>query len=90
MSCSANGTTEIATNIAFSLGSAWQSVPTVSATYTFKDDISKKTLTTKTLTPATAPIGNTNVLLGLEKGSGDFVVQAVALVDAPEGGTCHP
>ena len=57
MSCSANGTTEIATNIAFSLGSEWQPVPTVSATYTFKDDISKKTLTTKTLTPATAPIG---------------------------------
>jgi hypothetical protein len=90
MSCSANGTAEIASNIAFSLGSEWQPVPTESATYTFTDDITKKALTSKTLTPAAAPIGNTNVLLGLASGSGEFVIQAVSLVDAPEGGTCHP
>ena len=31
-----------------------------------------------------------NVLLGLQSGSGTLGIQAVALVDAPEGGTCHP
>jgi hypothetical protein len=90
MSCSANGTKEIASNIPFSLGSDWQPVPTQSATYTFTDDIAKKTLTSKTLTPAAAPIGNTNVLVGLASGSGEFGIQAISLVDAPEGGTCHP
>ena len=90
MSCSANGTTEIATNVAYSLGSQWQPIATKSDTFTFKDDSSKTTLTTKTLTPAVAPIGNTNVLVGLKSATGAFGIQAISLVDAPEGGTCHP
>lgn len=90
MSCSSNGTKEIASNVDFSVGSDWQPVATESATFTFVDDIGKKTLTSKTLTPAAAPIGNTNVLLGLTSATGDFGIQAVSLVDAPEGGTCHP
>lgn len=90
MSCSGNGTKEIASNVDFSLGSDWMPVATTSATYTFMDDVAKKTLTTKTLTPAHAPIGNTNVLIGMQAGSGELGVQVVSLVDAPEGGTCHP
>ena len=35
-------------------------------------------------------VGNTNVLVGLASGSGEFGIQAISLVDAPEGGTCHP
>ena len=54
------------------------------------DDLSKKTLATKTVTPATAPIGNTNVMLGLQSVTGSYGIQVVPLVDAPEGGTCHP
>ena len=42
------------------------------------------------VTPAKAPVGNTNVLAGLAGGNGAFGVQAIPLVDAPEGGTCHP
>lgn len=90
MTCSTSGTAEIATNVSYSLGSEWQPVATESATYTFKDDVSKKTLATKTLTPAAPPIGNTNVLVGLASASGAFGIQAISLVDAPEGGTCHP
>ena len=41
------------------------------------------------VTPAKAPVGNTNVLAGLA-GGGGFGIQAIPLVDAPEGGTCHP
>ncbi len=42
------------------------------------------------VTPAKAPVANTNVLAGLAGGTGAFGVQAIPLVDAPEGGTCHP
>jgi hypothetical protein len=89
MTCSANGTTEIATKIDYSLGSAWVTVPTVSATYGFVDDSTGKSITTKTETPPAAPLGSTNMLIGLQSG-GAFPVQAVPLADAPEGGTCHP
>ena len=74
--------------MAYGLGSEWVAQPTQSLVFGFKDDLSGKTLTTHTLTPAKAPIGNTNVLLGLQGGSG--VIQVVPLTDAPEGGTCHP
>eukprot|EP01048_Picozoa_sp_COSAG05_P000124 COSAG05_NODE_3_length_51333_cov_129.132080_24_plen_626_part_00 len=81
----------IATNVAYGLGSSWVNVPTVPSAFGFVDEISKKALATKTVTPAGAPIGNTEVLLGLQSGGGaDFGMQVVSLVDAPEGGTCHP
>ena len=37
-----------------------------------------------------APLGSTNMLIGLQSGSGDTTIRAIALQDAPEGGTCHP
>ena len=81
----------IATNVAYGVGSDWVKVPTVSSSFGFVDDISKKTLATKTMMPASPPIGNTEVLLGLQLGVGSgFGTQVVSLVDAPEGGTCHP
>lgn len=80
----------IATNVAYGVGSDWIKVPTVSSAFSFTDEISKKTLATKTVTPAAAPIGNTEVLLGLQAGGVGFGTQVVSLVDAPEGGTCHP
>lgn len=79
-----------ASNIPYSLGSAWLPVPATPGAFTFTDSTSKKTLVTKTVTPPAAPLGFTNVLLGLQNGAGDLGVKVVSLVDAPEGGTCHP
>ena len=84
------GGKEIASNVAFGLGSSWVKVSNASAAYGFVDDLTKKTLATKTVTPAAAPIGNTIVLVGLQGAAGPYEIQAVPLVDAPEGGTCHP
>jgi hypothetical protein len=79
-----------ANNIPYSLGSEWTSVPPTPGAFAFTDSISKKTLATKTVTPPAAPLGFTNVLLGLQNGAGALGVKVVSLVDAPEGGTCHP
>ena len=87
MTSSAGGGKEIASNIAYGVGSNWIAQPTASTVYGFKDDTSGKSLTTHTVTPAAPPIGNTNVLVGLQSATGTFGVQAVPLVDAPEGGT---
>jgi hypothetical protein len=89
MTCSANGTEEIASNVKYSLGSPWYNVPTASATYTAKDDLSGKVLTTKVETPPAAPLGYTNFLLGLA-GGGGFGIELLPLADAPEGGVCKP
>jgi hypothetical protein len=90
MTCSANGTAEIATGVRYSLGSSWAPVPTQAETFGFTDDSTGKVVTSRQLTPAVAPIGNTAMMLGLQTGSGAFGVQAVSLVDAPEGGVCAP
>lgn len=84
------GGKQIASNVLYSLGSPWVDVDTAATEFRITDDTTKKALTAKTVTPAKAPVGNTNVLVGLQMGSGALGVQAIALVDAPEGGTCHP
>ena len=89
MTCSANGTKEIISGVDFSLGSDWVPVSSTSATYTATD--SGKTITSKVETPPAAPLGGTNVLLGLQgSAAGDYAIQLLPLADAPEGGTCHP
>ena len=94
MASSANGTKPIASNVAFSLGSDWMTVPVSSQTFTFTDDLTDKVLTTKTETPPPAPLGYTNFLLGMQKPAGSSIdemgIQVVALQDAPEGGVCKP
>ena len=90
MSCSANGTAEIASNVRYSLGSDWSEVPTQAETYTIKDDLSGKTLVSKQETPPAAPLGYTNMLIGLQGGGGATAAQIVPLADAPEGGVCKP
>lgn len=95
MLSSANGSKPIASNVAFSLGSDWVAVPVSSQTFTFTDDLTSKVLTTKTETPPTAPLGYTNILLGMQKPAGGAVadglgIQVVPLQDAPEGGVCKP
>lgn len=95
MASSANGSEPIASNVAFSLGSDWMAVPAHSQTFTFTDDLSKKTLISKTETPPAAPLGYTNILLGMQKPSSGAVadgmgIQVVPLQDAPEGGVCKP
>ena len=90
MGVSSNGTKDVVSDVAYGLGSDWVVVATESASYTFKDDLSLKTLTSRTETPPAAPLGFTNMLLGLQGGAGVYAVQAVPLMDAPEGGTCHP
>jgi hypothetical protein len=75
-----------ASNIAYSLGSAWTPVAaTTPGAFTFTDELTRKTLATKTVVPPAAPLGFTNVLLGLQ--SGAVPIKVVSLVDAPEGGT---
>ena len=90
MICSADGATELASNVRYSLGSTWHEVPTESASFTAKDDLTGKVLVSKTETPPAAPLGYTNFLVGLQGGSGDLVAQMVPLADAPEGGVCKP
>ena len=90
MTCSANGTAEIAKNVQYSLGSTWYTVPTSPSTFTAMDDLTNKKLTSRLETPPGAPLGYTNVLIGLQKGSGTKVIQMIPLVDAPEGGVCKP
>jgi hypothetical protein len=88
MTCSANGTKEIASGVEFSLGSDWVTVSSASATY-MATDVGGKVIASKVETPPAAPLGGTNMLLGLQ-GSKDYLIQLVPLADAPEGGTCHP
>ena len=52
MSCSGNGTAEIASGVDYSLGSPWVTVASSAATFAFKDDLKSKVLLSKTLTPA--------------------------------------
>lgn len=83
---------EIASSVAYGSGSTWVNVPTAAAQFGFVDDVSRKTLASKAITPAAPPIGNTAMLLGVDNSGDDhaFKVAVVPLVDAPEGGTCHP
>ena len=55
MASSASGSKEIASDVSYGLGSAWVPQPTAALTYGFKDDLSGKALTTRSLTPATPP-----------------------------------
>ena len=89
MTCSANGTKEIVSGVDYSLGSDWVTVPTASVTFSATDG--SKTIASKVETPPAAPLGATNMLLGLQGAAGgDYAIELVPLADAPEGGTCHP
>lgn len=94
MSSSANGSKPLASNVAFSLGSPWYAVPAESQTFSFTDDLTKKVISSKKETPPAAPLGYTNILLGMQKQQGttsaNAVIQVVPLEDAPEGGVCKP
>jgi len=68
----------LATNVQYSLGSNWFPVPVTSQTYDFTDDLTKKVLTTRVETPPPNPLGFSNILIGLQKGSGTKVIQASA------------
>jgi hypothetical protein len=90
MTCSANGTAEIASGVRYSLGSKWYDVPTAAATFTVLDDLTTKTLVSRRETPPAAPLGFTNMLIGLQQGGGFKAIQVLPLNDAPEGGVCKP
>jgi hypothetical protein len=92
MKSTLNGSKELVSEVSYGLGSSWVTVATESSTFSFLDDSesSQTPLTTRTETPPAAPLGYTNMLLGLQKETGPLAVQAVPLTDAPEGGTCHP
>ena len=91
MAVSSNGTAELAKNVLYSLGSDWFNIPTTPLTFTIIDDISSKKLLTRQGTPPAAPLGFTNMLIGLQSGGGSGMgVQVVPLNDAPEGGVCKP
>jgi hypothetical protein len=83
MTCSANGTAEIASGVRYSLGSKWYDVPAAAATFTIVDDESTaKKLVSRKETPPSAPLAYTNMLIGLQKGSG-AQVQAFPCVRGP-------
>ena len=90
------GGKSLASNVAFSLGSAWAAAPAgTSSTFEFTDDddTPPKAIGSVTATLPPAPLGMTNYLIGMQTASGPFAkfkIQAVALVDAPEGGVCKP
>ena len=66
-------------------------MPASSQTFTFTDDLTSKSLLTKTETPPAAPLGYTNILMGLQKQAAPATeIQVVPLVAAPEGGVCKP
>lgn len=90
LSCSSNGTAQIATDIRYSLGSTWVKVPTKLSTFTVFDDLKGIEITSRQETPPTAPLGFTNMLIGLQTGTGLTAIQLVPLADAPEGGVCKP
>jgi len=90
MQCSANGTTEIAKGVHYSLGSTWVDVQATSATYTVIDDATSASIVARTETPPAAPLGFTNFLIGLQKATGPAAAKLIALNDAPEGGVCKP
>ena len=90
MKSTLNGSKELVSEVSYGLGSSWVTVATESSTFSFLDDLESQTLTTRTETPPAAPLGYTNMLIGLQKETGPLAVQAVPLTDAPEGGTCHP
>ena len=90
MACSGNGTKELATNVQYSLGSDWYDIATAAATFTVSDDLTGKELVTRTETPPAAPLGFTNMLIGLQQAEGPHAIQMIMLNDAPEGGVCKP
>ena len=59
-----------ASRVAYSLGSDWSAVPAAAGTYKFTDSATKKNLVTRSEAPPAAPLAFTNVLIGLESGSG--------------------
>ena len=82
MQCAANGTKDLVHNVAFPLGSPWVEVGEADDTFTFLDDITAETLTIVKHTPPAAPLGFTNMLLGLQDSTGDYGTKVVPLVDA--------
>ena len=90
------GGKSLASKVAFSLGSAWAEAPAgISSAFDFTDDddAPPKPIGSVTATLPPAPLGMTNYLLGMQNATGAFAsfkIQAVALVDAPEGGVCKP
>lgn len=90
MSSSTNGDMEIVKNVAFSLGSSWVDTSKATATYTILDDTTTRTINSRSITPPAFGVW-TNMLIGLQKsGKVGQQLQVVPLVDAPEGGRCHP
>lgn len=65
-------------------------VSKTTATYSFKDDSSAATISSRSITPPAFGVW-TNMLIGMQKaGKAGKPLQVVPLVDAPEGGRCHP
>ena len=54
------------------------------------DNLKGVEITSRQETPPAAPLGFTNMLIGLQKGNGLSAIQLVPLADAPEGGVCKP
>ena len=60
------------------------------STFTVFDDLTNTKLATRLETPPAAPLGFTNMLIGLQQAEGPHAIQTIMLNDAPEGGVCKP
>jgi hypothetical protein len=58
----------LSSKVRYSLGSQWHDVPTAAATFTVLDDLTSQKLVSRRETPPAAPLGFTNMLIGLQKG----------------------
>ena len=89
-SSTANGTAEIVTGVEYSLGSAWVRVPTAAATFGFVDDGTAEGGRDQDAQPPGPRRHHQRPDRAAGRAGGAYAAQAVALQDAPEGGTCHP
>ena len=83
-SMSSGGST-LVSDVKYSIGSIWASIPAAKATFAVTDYTTGKSLATDTYTAPPAPFVFTNFLIGLQNATdAAYKTQLVPLVDAPE------
>jgi hypothetical protein len=80
-----SGGQTLVTDIKYTLGSVWATIPAASASYTVTNHKTGAVLATDTYTAPPAPFVFTNFLIGMANATdATYKTQLVPLVDAPE------